>query len=172
MEAILAPLSEGRIDQWGRLQCVYHGWCFNGSGHCKFIPQAPRDGPPAMRRKELLQHPSLARSMIKTSWFGRRNGMWQPSVLSTEEGEVWALLQAMSKATYRRYRGFERIQFESVSQVLVEAIRTKRKGNSEFLSIVKDIIIVMTSCPNFEVKFIRRQANLVVHKLARAARFH
>ncbi|XP_038695783.1 protochlorophyllide-dependent translocon component 52, chloroplastic-like isoform X2 [Tripterygium wilfordii] len=42
----LAPLSEGRIDQWGRLQCVYHGWCFNGSGDCKFIPQAPTDGPP------------------------------------------------------------------------------------------------------------------------------
>ncbi|KAL9386191.1 hypothetical protein Peur_019315 [Populus x canadensis] len=42
----LAPLSEGRIDQWGRLQCVYHGWCFNGSGNCKFIPQAPPDGPP------------------------------------------------------------------------------------------------------------------------------
>lgn len=42
----LAPLSEGRIDQWGRLQCVYHGWCFNGSGDCKFIPQAPADGPP------------------------------------------------------------------------------------------------------------------------------
>ncbi|CDP17573.1 unnamed protein product [Coffea canephora] len=42
----LAPLSEGRIDQWGRWQCVYHGWCFGGSGDCKFIPQAPRDGPP------------------------------------------------------------------------------------------------------------------------------
>ncbi|KAL9329409.1 hypothetical protein ACSQ67_004412 [Phaseolus vulgaris] len=42
----LAPLSEGRIDQWGRLQCVYHGWCFNGKGECKFIPQAPPDGPP------------------------------------------------------------------------------------------------------------------------------
>ncbi|CAN1290712.1 Protochlorophyllide-dependent translocon component 52, chloroplastic [Linum perenne] len=28
----LAPLSEGRIDQWGRLQCVCHGWCFNGAG--------------------------------------------------------------------------------------------------------------------------------------------
>ncbi|KAK9273546.1 hypothetical protein L1049_018356 [Liquidambar formosana] len=41
----LAPLSEGRIDQWGRLQCVYHGWCFNGSGDCKFIPQEPPDGP-------------------------------------------------------------------------------------------------------------------------------
>uniref|UniRef100_A0A7N2KLE1 Rieske domain-containing protein n=1 Tax=Quercus lobata TaxID=97700 RepID=A0A7N2KLE1_QUELO len=46
----LAPLSEGRIDQWGRLQCVYHGWCFNGSGNCKFIPQANPDGPPAVTR--------------------------------------------------------------------------------------------------------------------------
>ncbi|CAN1283717.1 Protochlorophyllide-dependent translocon component 52, chloroplastic [Linum perenne] len=42
----LAPLSEGRIDQWGRLQCVYHGWCFDGSGSCKLIPQSPHDGPP------------------------------------------------------------------------------------------------------------------------------
>ncbi|EEF35329.1 pheophorbide A oxygenase, putative [Ricinus communis] len=41
----LAPLSEGRIDQWGRLQCVYHGWCFSGSDDCKFIPQAPKDAP-------------------------------------------------------------------------------------------------------------------------------
>ncbi|KAK3190155.1 hypothetical protein Dsin_029716 [Dipteronia sinensis] len=22
----LAPLSDGRIDKWGRLQCAYHGW--------------------------------------------------------------------------------------------------------------------------------------------------
>jgi len=44
----LAPLSEGRIDQWGRLQCVYHGWCFSGKGECKFIPQAPSDGPPVI----------------------------------------------------------------------------------------------------------------------------
>ncbi|CAN1767795.1 Protochlorophyllide-dependent translocon component 52, chloroplastic [Linum perenne] len=42
----LAPLSEGRIDQWGRLQCVYHGWCFDGSSNCKLIPQSPPDGPP------------------------------------------------------------------------------------------------------------------------------
>lgn len=50
----LAPLSEGRIDQWGRLQCVYHGWCFSGSGDCKFIPQAPRDGPP-VRSFQLIE---------------------------------------------------------------------------------------------------------------------
>ncbi|KAL0916835.1 hypothetical protein M5K25_014378 [Dendrobium thyrsiflorum] len=45
----LAPLSEGRIDRWGRLQCVYHGWCFDGSGSCELIPQAPEDGPQASR---------------------------------------------------------------------------------------------------------------------------
>lgn len=47
----LAPLSEGRIDQWGRLQCVYHGWCFDGAGDCKLIPQAPSYGPPVHTSK-------------------------------------------------------------------------------------------------------------------------
>jgi nitrite reductase/ring-hydroxylating ferredoxin subunit len=51
----LAPLSEGRIDQWGRLQCVYHGWCFNGSGDCKFIPQASPDGPPVISPQNSIQ---------------------------------------------------------------------------------------------------------------------
>ncbi|PNX99535.1 trypsin/chymotrypsin inhibitor, partial [Trifolium pratense] len=87
-------------------------------------------------------------------------------VLSTEEGEAWASLQVMNEA---KHRGFERVQFESDSQVLVEAIRTKRRDNSEFLSIVNDIILVMLSCANFEVKFIMRQMNMVVHTLARAA---
>ncbi|CAN0004615.1 unnamed protein product [Ectocarpus sp. 4 AP-2014] len=36
-----APLSEGRVDQEsGRLQCIYHGWEFEGDGKCGSIPQA------------------------------------------------------------------------------------------------------------------------------------
>lgn len=35
----LAPLSEGRIHEDGSLQCSYHGWCFDGAGGCKSIPQ-------------------------------------------------------------------------------------------------------------------------------------
>jgi phenylpropionate dioxygenase-like ring-hydroxylating dioxygenase large terminal subunit len=35
----LAPLSEGRIDEEGRLQCSYHGWSFEGKGTCACIPQ-------------------------------------------------------------------------------------------------------------------------------------
>ncbi|KDP42103.1 hypothetical protein JCGZ_01891 [Jatropha curcas] len=66
----LAPLSEGRIDQWGRLQCVYHGWCFNGSGDCKFIPQAPPDGPPvhASKRACVAVYPSTLHHDIVWFW--------------------------------------------------------------------------------------------------------
>ena len=41
----LAPLSKGRIDNRGRLSCVYHGWCFDSVGACNFIPKAPTLGP-------------------------------------------------------------------------------------------------------------------------------
>ncbi|KZV38352.1 protochlorophyllide-dependent translocon component 52, chloroplastic-like [Dorcoceras hygrometricum] len=66
----LAPLSEGRIDQWGRLQCVYHGWCFSGSGDCSFIPQAPRDGPPIHTSKKACAatYPSCVQNGILWFW--------------------------------------------------------------------------------------------------------
>ncbi|KAI6670850.1 hypothetical protein NL676_005735 [Syzygium grande] len=66
----LAPLSEGRIDQWGRLQCVYHGWCFGGSGDCKFIPQAPPDGPPVHTFKKacVAVYPSTVHHDIVWFW--------------------------------------------------------------------------------------------------------
>lgn len=43
----LAPLSEGRIDEDGKLQCSYHGWSFDGCGSCVKIPQAASEGPEA-----------------------------------------------------------------------------------------------------------------------------
>ena len=36
----LAPLSEGRVNEAGLLECPYHGWAFAGSGACEQIPQA------------------------------------------------------------------------------------------------------------------------------------
>ncbi|GAU36566.1 hypothetical protein TSUD_277720 [Trifolium subterraneum] len=91
---------------------------------------------------------------------------WQQTVISSVEGEAWALLLAMEEA---RHRGLDRVQFESDSKVLIEAIHMQRRGNSEFLSIVHDILSLMSSFINFEVNFVRRQANLVAHTLARAA---
>ncbi|XP_076883894.1 protochlorophyllide-dependent translocon component 52, chloroplastic-like [Bidens hawaiensis] len=66
----LAPLSEGRIDQWGRLQCVYHGWCFNGSGDCRLIPQAPQDGPQVhtFQKACVAVYPSTVQNGILWFW--------------------------------------------------------------------------------------------------------
>ncbi|XP_062212753.1 protochlorophyllide-dependent translocon component 52, chloroplastic-like [Phragmites australis] len=65
----LAPLSEGRIDDKGRLQCVYHGWCFDGAGSCKFIPQAPALGPPVHKNSKacVASYPCVVQNNIL--WF-------------------------------------------------------------------------------------------------------
>jgi ribonuclease HI len=76
------------------------------------------------------------------------------------------LLQVINEA---KHKGFERVKFESDSQVLVEAISTNRQSTAEFLLIFNDIMLVMLSYVNFEVKFIRKQVNLVAYTLARAA---
>ena len=36
----LVPLSQGRLNAAGDLECPYHGWTFNGTGRCTAIPQA------------------------------------------------------------------------------------------------------------------------------------
>jgi phenylpropionate dioxygenase-like ring-hydroxylating dioxygenase large terminal subunit len=35
----LAPLSQGRVNEAGHLECPYHGWTFAGNGDCQSIPQ-------------------------------------------------------------------------------------------------------------------------------------
>lgn len=35
----LAPLSQGRVNEAGLLECPYHGWTFSGTGNCEHIPQ-------------------------------------------------------------------------------------------------------------------------------------
>jgi hypothetical protein len=42
-----------------------------------------------------------------------------------------------------RYRELDQVQFESDLELLGDAINMKRRGNSEFLSIVHDIVIFM-----------------------------
>lgn len=52
-----APLSEGRVTD-GMIQCPYHGWRFDGDGHCQEIPGSnkPADKPnrrvPSLRARE------------------------------------------------------------------------------------------------------------------------
>lgn len=46
----LVPLSEGRLNAAGELECPYHGWSFDGQGRCTAIPQASGGSQPSDRR--------------------------------------------------------------------------------------------------------------------------
>lgn len=49
----LVPLSEGRIETDGTLQCAYHGWRFNTEGTCTTVPQAENSD----REQKAAGHP-------------------------------------------------------------------------------------------------------------------
>jgi hypothetical protein len=56
------------------------------------------------------------------------------------------------------------VQFESDTLMLTEAIRTNHSGNSKkFSLIVTSITHIMLSCENFEVKFARKQADIIAY---------
>lgn len=46
------PLSLGRVSDDGRLECVYHGWRFDGAGRCTHVPALCNDRNPDARRVE------------------------------------------------------------------------------------------------------------------------
>ena len=52
----LVPLSEGRLNADGELECPYHGWTFDGSGRCTAIPQAAAGATPTPRRSACRRH--------------------------------------------------------------------------------------------------------------------
>ena len=82
------------------------------------------------------------------------------------EGEAIALLEALHFADANRWN---RVIFKSDSSTLVQALSSPSDGNSEFYAIVSSIIYQLYLQSNFKVKFVRRQANMIAHTLARAA---
>ena len=51
----------------------------------------------------------------------------------------------------------------------MQTLSSPGHGDSEFYAIVSSIIYKLSLHSNFEVKFVRRQVNMVVHTLTRAA---
>jgi ribonuclease HI len=88
------------------------------------------------------------------------------SNMSILEGEGMALLDAVKLATLK---GWNYVIFESDSQTLVNAINSRNGRVSVFGSIIDNIKNNLFLLSNFEVKFVRRQANMAAHSLARAA---
>jgi ribonuclease HI len=91
---------------------------------------------------------------------------WLEGNCSVIEGEAIALLHSMRAMVQR---GVSHAIFESDSKSLVDAIKHIHAGVSDFSLIVQQINNVLSLNPNFMVRFVKRQANIVAHTLARAA---
>jgi ribonuclease HI len=98
--------------------------------------------------------------------FIRAETSWMDGNCSIMEGESIALLKALQAM---EQQGITHVIIESDSQSVVDAICHLRGGNSEFSMLISQINNYLSCNPNFVVKFIRRQANMVAHRLARAA---
>lgn len=51
----LAPLTEGRINEAGLLECPYHGWAFTFEGKCEVIPQQSEGGKAETSRRACVR---------------------------------------------------------------------------------------------------------------------
>ncbi|CAK8572879.1 unnamed protein product [Lathyrus sativus] len=82
------------------------------------------------------------------------------------EAEALALREAIQVAFDLN---MENVAFEIDSQTVVQVIHSNYKSGSEFYFIINSIKALLILNPSFKVKLIKRQANMVVHSLARAA---
>jgi ribonuclease HI len=86
--------------------------------------------------------------------------------LTIIEAEALALIEAMRMACNMN---MHKVMFETDAQIVVGAANSNHVGVSLFSTIICNIKNLLLLNPNFEVKFVKRQANSVAHKLARAA---
>jgi hypothetical protein len=91
---------------------------------------------------------------------------WLHANFSIIEGEAIALLEAMKAMEQWR---ISNVIFETDAKSVVDATHHFHGGNSEFSLIISHIYNYVVCDQNFVVKFIKRQANMVAHSLARAA---
>jgi ribonuclease HI len=92
--------------------------------------------------------------------------LWQEGKFTVIEGEANALLEALK---VMQQKGYSRVIFETDCKGVVDAIHNIHGGVSEFSSIICNIKNILLVNPNFVVKFVKRQANMVAHTLAKAA---
>ena len=100
----LAPLSEGRVNESGLLECPYHGWAFSGEGNCEVIPQQPAGGqahtsnracvksyPTAIAQGLLFVYPGIRENAVKTP---------VPIIEPMEEDDDWVCLNIFRDLPY------------------------------------------------------------------------
>lgn len=101
----LAPLSEGRINAEGLLECPYHGWSFAGSGSCRHIPQQTEGGKAELSQRACVTSlPTLEKQGLLFVYPGKsENAAFTkvPIVEAIEESpEEWTILNTFRDLPY------------------------------------------------------------------------
>ncbi|XP_058783384.1 uncharacterized protein LOC131658067 [Vicia villosa] len=96
--------------------------------------------------------------------FIRADTLWDFGLYIVIEAGALALKKAVQGGIQVQ---MERITFESDSQIMVQVVHANYVGNSKFSVIISSIKNMLELHSNFEVKFVKRQANLIAHLLVR-----
>ena len=101
----LAPLSEGRINEEGLLECPYHGWTFSGQGHCKSIPQQIAGGQAQGSQRACVQSfPTRAKQGLLFVYAGNPERAMQTALplvdVLDESEEEWVCLNTFRDLPY------------------------------------------------------------------------
>ncbi|XP_058774349.1 uncharacterized protein LOC131648625 [Vicia villosa] len=91
---------------------------------------------------------------------------WDSRKLSILEAGAMALKEAIKDSIALH---LDRIIFESDSLTVVTAVHSNASGRSDFYHVIHSIRLLLSSFHNFEVKFVKRQANMVADSLVKAA---
>jgi len=92
-----------------------------------------------------------------------------PSVTTAVECEATALQQALQIALEL---GLNRVVFESNCQLVVNAVLNNRSYMNELGSLLSNSRSLLLSYVSYAITYIRRQANIIAHNLARASILH
>jgi hypothetical protein len=65
-------------------------------------------------------------------------------------------------------RGLSHDIFESDIKFFVDVVTSRQLGTFEFNIVISHIKSLLLLVPNFEITFVNRQTNMIVHSLARA----
>ncbi|MGB3295702.1 MAG: Rieske 2Fe-2S domain-containing protein [Phormidesmis sp.] len=101
----LAPLSEGRINEAGLLECPYHGWAFSGSGACEHIPQQSPEGEAHLSNRACIDSlPTKVYQGLLFVYPGKPENAARVSVPVIEpleaEPEGWVMLETFRDLPY------------------------------------------------------------------------
>ena len=101
----LVPLSEGRIEKTGLLECPYHGWAFDGTGACERIPQQPEGGQAHTSKRACVRSfPTAVRQDLLFVYRGQPENAPQttlPVIEPLEEDpEGWVVLNTFRDLPY------------------------------------------------------------------------